>query len=111
MSLKEIVDRCRAFEVAENRKSSADYIELVFYSKDSDKWSQALTEILDLPAKPAGVKPEEGDTVLTQNFGGIHENQTLFKKPSNAGAIIAMLWPWQDGVHTTLKLIYLKPGP
>jgi hypothetical protein len=108
MTLKAILEKCSVLDTAEMRHDSPEYAELVFYSRDTAKWSEILAEFLDMPAKPAGAKPEEGDLVLTEGYGGIYQNQTLFKKAFDAGAVIAMLWPWQDGEHTTLKLILLK---
>jgi hypothetical protein len=31
-------------------------------------------------------------------------NQVLYRKAFGDGTILAMLWPWQDGTHTTLKV-------
>lgn len=39
------------------------------------------------------------------DFGGIMPGQTLYYSKNADGIIFAMLWPWRDGVHTTLKVI------
>ena len=39
------------------------------------------------------------------NFGGIMPGQTLYFKGEGVDSIFAMLWPWQDGVRTTVKII------
>jgi hypothetical protein len=38
-------------------------------------------------------------------FGGIMPGQTLYFKNEGNDTIFAMLWPWQDGIRTTVKII------
>ncbi|MGA1869965.1 MAG: hypothetical protein ACMUJM_15635 [bacterium] len=104
MILHEIIQACGGLEVEEKRRSSDEYIELVFLNKELDQWITILTEILGPPIKPAGVKPTKNDLLITQAYGGIFRNQTLFRKKSENGIVIVMLWPWQDTVHVTLKM-------
>lgn len=108
MTLKEIMDKCNNLSVEQHRTNTDDYIELVFYTKDTEQWGKALGGLLGLPAKPVGADPSEGDQILTRGYGGIHKNQTLFKNSFDENGVIAMFWPWQDGTHTTLKLILFK---
>jgi len=39
------------------------------------------------------------------SFGGIRGDQTLYFISDADGIILAMLWPWGDGSHITLKLV------
>ncbi len=108
MTLKEIVAKCGNLDVHEERAAEEGYSELVFFSKDTVAWVKVLAENLGAPAKPAGTEPSEEHSKLTEDFGGIFANQILFKKEFDNGIILAMLWPWQDKAHTTLKLALLK---
>lgn len=108
MTAKEIIEKCAKLDVDEKRELSDDYAELVFFNKQLDEWTEALTSVLGPAAKPCGVKPTQDDLRLTEDCGGIYENQTLFKKEFADLTVIAMLWPWQDKIHTTLKVALLK---
>jgi len=104
MTLKEIIEKCNTLAVREKRSVTDEYCELVFYSKDTDEWDKVFTEIFGKAVKPSGTKPTKEDLRLTENYGGIHANQTLYKKEADNTTIIAMFWPWQDNSNTTLKL-------
>ena len=108
MTLEEIMGKCGILDIDEKRCISDDYNEIVFYSKEMDDWNRIFVDILGPAIKPAGVKPTEEDLSLTQNYGGIYKNQTLFKKDFEKATVIAMFWPWQDKVHTTLKMVLVQ---
>jgi|TARA_B100000315_G_C14475255_1_gene540295 hypothetical protein len=106
--LKEILKKCNELNVYEERAADNNYFELVFYTKEADQWNKLFDEILGPVAKPSGKKPTPADLELTKEYGGIFDNQTLFKKDFEEGTIIAMFWPWQDAVRTTLKVSLIK---
>ena len=108
MKLKEIVDKFAGLKVYEQRQQQDDYAELVFFNKDLDAWTRILTQDLGSAAKLPGAQPSENDLILTEPYGGILENQILFKKKFPQGLILAMFWPWSDNEHTTLKIAQLK---
>ncbi|MCU0666867.1 MAG: hypothetical protein MUF05_07230 [Candidatus Omnitrophica bacterium] len=41
---------------------------------------------------------------MIQGYGGIMPGQTLYFSRKSDFPIFAMLWPWQDGEHTTVKI-------
>ena len=106
--LKKIIEKCDALKIEARRSIADDYCELVFYTKDTDQWNKTLTDIFGPAMKPAKTKPTPDTRSLTKDHGGIYYNQTLFKKEFDGTTIIAMFWPWQDGVHTTLKAATLE---
>ncbi len=108
MTLKEIAERFEKLAIYEQRRLSDNYNELVFYSKESDKWQEVLSGILGPAVKPVGAKPSSASLALTKDYGGIHSDQTLFKGEFGSVTVVAMLWPWQDATHTTLKIILLE---
>jgi len=108
MVLEEILGKCKELPIQEKRFVSDEYQELVISSKDLDKWYQFFTDILGPAAKPEGAEPNKDDINLTQPYGGIFENQTLFKKEVDNTMVIAMFWPWQNRLNTTLKLVLLE---
>jgi hypothetical protein len=108
MNLKEILDRCNMVNVHEVRHITDDYAELVFHNRALDEWNRILSDTLGPPKKPAGVEPSENDLELTKDYGGIRVNQTLFMKEVEDSKVIAMYWPWQNHLHTTLKMAHVR---
>ena len=108
MTLKAIIDKCSMVSVHEVRHVTDHYGELVVYNAKMDKWNQIFVDLLGPPKKPLGVEPSDHDLELTQEYGGIWSNQTLFEKELDDFTLIAMYWPWQDGVHTTVKLAHVS---
>ena len=108
MTLKEIIEKCNILSVHDKRIISDEYNELVFYNKEIDKWNKIFVDILGPAIKPAGVEPTKDDLQLTKDYGGIYDNQTLFKKEFDDVIVIAMFWPWGDDTHTTLKIALFK---
>lgn len=106
--LEEIVRECAKFDIYEKRAITDKYYELVFHNKDKDELEKTLTGILGAAVKGPKAKPAKQDSLITKNYGGIHNDQTLFKKEFEGGTVIAMLWPWQDGAHITLKAAIIK---
>jgi hypothetical protein len=71
-------------------------------------WLNVLDSLLSPPAKPAGAKPSQEIKNITAPFGGVRDNQTLYKKDTPEGSWLAMLWPWGNQQQTTLKLFFVK---
>ena len=108
MDLAEIMGRLNTLTVIEQRSNTADYKELVFSCRDLQEWQKILEKDLGPAAKPAGKKPRAEDQEIAESFGGIYANQTLFRKETPEGTVIAMFWPWSDEEHVTLKLALCK---
>ena len=108
MILEEISEKYSNLSICEKRTMTTEYCELVFYSKETDEWNKVIASSFGPSIKSAKVKPTKQDVLLTEEFGGICDNQTLFKKEADGTITIAMFWPWQDDVHTTLKIALLK---
>ena len=102
--MTEIIEKCEALEVSEKRSLSESYYEIVFFSEQVKEWVKILSDILGPPTKPPGTKPSKEDDRLTDEYGGICKNQTLFHKRDETDEVVVMFWPWQDGEHTTLKM-------
>ena len=107
MTLREIIEKCSALGVCEERCITDEYGELVFYNREIDEWDKILADIFGHAIKPAGVSPSKDDLHLTKDYGGIWIDQTLFKKDFDDVTMIAMFWPWKDDIHTTLKVALL----
>jgi hypothetical protein len=106
--LERIEQKLSELAVSKQRKRTDTYSELVFFNKDLKKWDRALSGILGPPMKSKWKKPDENLTAITRGFGGIRVGQTLYYKEFENCKILAMIWPWKDKTHTTLKLSMIK---
>ncbi len=86
-----------AFETL--RKDEKDYFEAVIVSNELAKLTSLLERLLGAPKAPSKEISE-----LLEDFGGIQSGQTLYLKSGTDNNIFAMLWPWQDGHHFTIKI-------
>ena len=85
-----------------------EYGELVFFSEDLPEWEASLQRHLGPPVK-AKLQPVTPELkAVTEPFGELFDHQTLYLKETSGTRMIAMLWPWRDNIHTTLKLIFQK---
>lgn len=106
--IQTFIDQTRDLPLYERRGGDDFNEEVVVYNKDLEPWLKVLNSLLDPAAKPAGVKPSKEINAITSPFGGIRDDQTLYKKDFPEGSWLAMLWPWQDKQRTTLKLFFIK---
>ncbi|MFZ5571988.1 MAG: hypothetical protein ACOZF0_16435 [Thermodesulfobacteriota bacterium] len=107
MTLQEILDRCGKLKIHEIRSENEEYYEIVIYNAEMEEWHRLFTGLLGPARKPEGVEPTDADLDLTRSSGGIRANQTLFESVFSNGTIIAKFWPWEDNIHTTLKMALL----
>ena len=108
MTINEIFAKGSGLPVYENRSINGDYGEFVIFSKDKGVWEKMLSEIYGGPVKPAGQKPSRDDVAATKNYGGVRDNQTLYRKDTETQMLLAMFWPWSDNMYITIKLAALK---
>jgi len=92
------------FDIYEKRLTTDQSIELVFFNKDLDKWLKLLTDAFGPAIKSPGTNPSQEDQAVTKEYGGIRNDQTLFKSGDDNLYVIAMLWPWLSAEFTTLKV-------
>ena len=105
MTIDEIFKLCSHLKIEEKRVSSNDYDERVIFVDEIDQWSAILTDALGPAVKPAGQKTTQQDFALTIHHGGIFDDQILFYKKFEKKSILAMLWPWKNKIHVTLKIV------
>lgn len=102
--IEALYEKFKQLKIDETREVSDDYLELVFYSDDLAMWHEVLKDAFGQPHKPVGEKPTKEISKITKQFGGVFGNQTFYMKKDGGQNIGAMLWPWQDDEHITLKV-------
>lgn len=105
MQFTELIKELKEIKFEELRKDSENFFEAVVIKQDLMKLTKILEKFFGIPAWPSKDKISSQVQDTIKDFGGIMPNQTLYFSGGNEGVAFAMLWPWQDGIHTTIKII------
>lgn len=106
MEFEKIREEVKKLAFESLRTDSSDYFEAVIIKEELAKLHERLAGLLGAPAWPSknGLSAEIKRKV--DGFGGIMPGQTLYFRNEGKSAVFAMLWPWQDGLRTTVKIIH-----
>jgi hypothetical protein len=108
MNIRDILERCGHLKIVRGYDISEDWVEREILVKDMGEWEKILTDILGPPVKKAGEEASQFFLDLTENYGGILDDQTLYYKKFDGRSMIAMFWPWKDKNEATLKIACFK---
>jgi hypothetical protein len=97
-------------KVEETRLWAEDRVEIVGIVAELGEWTKRLEPFLGPPLKPSGEKPSPDLERRTAAWGGIWKNQVFYEKKHPDQSIVALIWPWGDKTHFTLK-IFSSPTP
>lgn len=107
MDFIELVKDVRTVPFVTLRVDSEAFFEVVILNDFVGALCVKLEKFFGQPAIPSKNKlPDKAEKTI-KLFGGINPGQTLYYWGEGDNAIFAMLWPWQDKKHTTLKIIKL----
>jgi hypothetical protein len=106
MEFNRIRDEVRLLGFETLRSDNSNYFEAVFIKEELAKLNERLKNFFGEPAWPSKDKLTSQMDEAIKDFGGIQSGQTLYFRSKGVNSLFAMLWPWQDGVHTTIKIIY-----
>ena len=87
------------------RTDCDNFFEAVIIKHEIDKLNSQLTSLFGEPVYPSKNRLAHKVQKSVDGFGGIMPGQTLYYKELGNDSILAMLWPWKDGLRTTLKII------
>ena len=79
--------------------------EAVIVKDELQKLVSRLELFFGSPAWPSQNRLSFQARQLIEGFGGIMQGQTLYLRDAGKDTVFAMLWPWQDGLHTTVKVV------
>ncbi len=105
MEFNEIKSKVKSLEFEVLRTDCDNYFEAVVVKNELSKLSERLSNFFGNPAWPSKNRLSYQMQEAVKAFGGIMPGQTLYFKSEGSDAIFAMLWPWQDGLRTTVKII------
>lgn len=104
LMLSQLDNKIMSLNIFKKRKTSPTYREVVFFNKDAKKWNRILSGKLGAPVKSKWNGHDKSLERLTRKFGGIRKGQTVYVKEYDDFSVVAMIWPWKDKQHSTLKL-------
>lgn len=104
MPLTEVKKEVKSIGLAEVRTDTADYFEAVLTKEILPALLVKLEKIFGAVKYPSDKAIPDDIAAMTQKFGGVREGQTLYFSQKDGLSKIAMLWPWQDDQHITLKI-------
>jgi len=105
----QFINELRSIETAELRLGSEEWFECVLSRNKLSEVTILLSAYFKTPIKRSGEKPSAEAKRMTAAYGGIRKSQTLYYLKQNDREYCAMLWPWEDGEHITLKVIQIDP--
>jgi hypothetical protein len=105
MQFSELKAKFKNIECNELRDDTDDYFEAVVMNNKVKEVNNTLKEFFGVPVWPSKNKLTQEIEDVIGEFGGIMAGQTLFFRNEGHNIVFAMLWPWQDGEHTTVKMV------
>jgi len=87
------------------RTDCDNFFEGVIAQQELEKLSLQLKNMMGEPVFPSKSRLPYKLQETVNGLGGIMPGQTLYYKTSDTDSILAMLWPWKDGLRTTIKII------
>lgn len=105
MEFSEIRKEIKEIPFSTLRMDRDNYFEAVIVKNEITRITEALNKFFGSPVFPSSSKLSFKVQELTNGFGGIMPGQTLYFWNEGSDTVFAMLWPWQDGERTTVKLI------
>ena len=110
MSFEELVLQLQAIPFDEERKNRPGYFEYVLSSRHMARLHPILEEYFGKPFKPAGVPPNREAEEYARSYGGIQKNQTFYFFKQDGLENRGMIWPWNDGLRVTVKVVQGPPA-
>lgn len=105
MQFNDLVSEMKNNALDALRMDCDNYFEAVVLKDELDKLAKGLEGFFGLPVWPSKNRLSFKVQETIRGFGGIMPGQTLYFRNEGSDIVFAMLWPWQDGERTTVKII------
>lgn len=105
MDFIKIKNAVRDIHFEEIRLDKETYFEVVITKEELNKLKKILESFFGTAIFPSENKLPSEISQTISPFGAIWPGQTLYYSNDTENTVFAMLWPWQDNQHTTLKII------
>lgn len=104
MQFSELKAQVKGVSYGELRSEDDNYLEVVIVKDKAGEVCRKLEEFFGPPLWPSENKLSFEIEDVIKKFGGIGVGQTLYFSHQPDNIVFAMLWPWGDGNHITVKL-------
>ncbi len=104
MTFQDLVVEIKTLRPDETRAEQEDYLEIVVPSHAVPSLRAVLDRFFGPAFKDAGKNPSAEAQARSKGYGGVQKNQVLYYTERENQANCAMLWPWSDGRHVTVKI-------
>ena len=108
MEFTALKNEVKSLKLEELRKESETYFEVVILKATLEAIEKSLLKFLGSPVGQSQNQISAAMRKAVDEFGGVMSEQTLYFAENDCGVVFAMLWPWQDGNHITVKIIAAK---
>ena len=105
MQFNELINEVKSAVFESLRLDKESYFEAVFLNNELVKLTPKFEKFFGLPAWPSQSPLPSKIEGIIEEFGGIMPGQTLYLCNEGSDYIVLMLWPWNDAMHTTVKII------
>lgn len=105
MEFVEVKDEVKKIQFDTLRMDCDNLLEAVVAKEELNTLVGSLEKFFGRPAWPSKNRMSLQMRKTLDSYGGIMAGQTLYYWAKGPEILLAMLWPWQDGAHTTLKLV------
>ena len=105
MDFKQVRDEVKCLKIDALRTDCDNYFEAVIIKEELAKLTNRLENFFGIPAWPSKGRLPLHVRQVINSFGGVMAGQTLYLHSEGKETTFAMLWPWQDGERTTLKIV------
>ncbi len=104
MRFRELRVSIKSIDFCKVREDVDNYFEAVIVKDKVEELCRTLERFLGPPVWPAKNKLSHQIKAAIKKFGGIAGGQTLYFSHQDNNILLAMLWPWRDSVHITVKI-------
>jgi len=105
MQFEEVKKEVKSISFDALRMDCDNFFEAVVLKDELLRLNERLKKFFGEPAFPSKNRLSYQAQETIRGFGGIMPGQTLYLWNQGKDTVLAMLWPWQDGERTTLKII------
>ncbi|MBU1999293.1 MAG: hypothetical protein ABIG46_07665 [Candidatus Omnitrophota bacterium] len=105
MEFQKITQEIKKINFNSLRTDCDNFFEAVIVKEELNKLTDKLKQFFGAPAFPSKNRLSYSAQELVNGFGGLGPGQSLYLSGEQDALIFAMLWPWKDGVRTTVKII------
>lgn len=105
MDFEQIKQEVKGVQIETLRLENENNFEAVIPKAQIVQLTAVLESFFGPAIFPSKNKLPEQIAQEIDEYGGIMPGQTLYYRNDAGSTVFAMLWPWGDGMRTTLKII------